>query len=272
MKYFIVIIAVITLVSTGLVGYLYLNPGYFHKKTVSQLTSDEVKDLNSRLNKFQNELANLKDIITRQSRLTDNNTLDNARIAGLEKKIQALLENKGQLNVSNIQPSPDLQANLSGLSNQNFSPELFQNPEFAKLFQDKVEESIKNIQQKQREEMGKRMSEEIQKAIAKRIEEFAKAQNLSDYQQQELNKIISDRTNKMMELFNKERSQEITREEVRTKMDSIRNESNENVKQVLSSQQYEEYKKVENTLGGGMMGGRGTLPGQGNTPPPQPGQ
>ncbi|MFH1227653.1 MAG: hypothetical protein V1701_07100 [Planctomycetota bacterium] len=271
MNYFITAIAVIALISAGLVGYLYLNPGFLlnsmpDKKVNGQITSDEVKDLNSRLNKFQNDLTNLKGIIARQSQLTENNTLYGARIAVLENKMQVIkawLENKVQSNTPDIQPSPDLQANLSGASTQNFSPELFQNPEFAKLFQNKVEESLKSIQQKQREDMEKRISEETQKAVANRIEEFAKAQNLNDYQQQELNKIISDRTNKTMELFNKERTQEITREEVRTKIDSIRNESNENVKQILTSQQYEEYKKIENIPGGGMMGERGIPPRQG---------
>ena len=146
---------------------------------------------------------------------------------------------------------------------------VFQNPEFAKLFVGKVEEAIKIIEEKQRAEQVKRNAEQLQKRITQRIDEFAKAQNLNDYQKQELTKIISDRAAKSLELFaqmrqNSDSGQQLSPEQMRAQMDTIRTESNEKVKQVLLPNQYEEYQKVENSITGN---GRGMGRGPGAQPP-----
>ena len=275
MKYFTIIIAVITLASTSLVGYLYLNPGFLlqsmpKEKAGSQITSNETKDLSSRLNKLQNELANLKNTVDSQflliQKLSSQGKVDSNSLASLEKKIQPPSENQEQSNVSNNQPAPELQPNISSSSIQILMAESFKDPEFSKLFQDKVEEAVKDVQKKQREEQAKRFAEQVQTAVLKRMADFAKAQNLNDYQQQEVTKIVSDRATKTMELFTKMRSEEISREEFISQNKAIRTESNDKVKQVLLPEQYTEYQKMENTFNRGLMGGRNMPQGQGTTP------
>lgn len=266
MKYLVVVIAVIALSSAGLLGYICLNPGFLIHTGSSgnQITSDELKNLDFRLNKLSNELTNLKDIINQQSLFIQKLKEDNLSTS-LEKRIQSSGK-QGSSDISIPLTTSDQQADSSGLQHQTFSTELFNNPEFAKIFHDKVGEVIKDIQQKEREEQMKRFSEQIQQMLTKRIDDFAKAQNLNDYQKQELNRIVSERSTKTMELFSKMRNQEITFDKLRTDGESLRKESNEQVKQILLPQQYEEYSKIEEAFNrGGMM-----QPGQGNPPPPPP--
>lgn len=275
MKYLVIVIAVLTLVSAGSVGYLYLNPGYFvhstpNDKMSSQLTSDQAKDLNSRLNKLQNELANLKDTVARQSIILQELQVE-SKLVSAGKRLQVLSsENTSGSNISNQQSLPDAKTNPAQLSYQGFSPELFNNPEFAKLFHDQVNQVVQDIQKEEQEARIQQMNAQMQQRIVRRIDEFAKAQNLNDYQKQELNKIVTDRFNKSMELFSQMRSSEnsVNPDEARTKMDTLRNESNAKVQQILLPQQYDEYKKIENQLSGG---GRGRMPqaGQGTTPAPR---
>jgi predicted HicB family RNase H-like nuclease len=265
MKYLVIIIAVITLISAGSVAYLYLNPGYLgHSISDEKLTSGEAKDFSSHLNKLRDELVNLKDTLARQSlliqKLKDDNILDKARIVNLERKLQPLpSENKGGSSISNTQTSSEAKINPFELPYQSFSPELFKDPQFAKLFHDQVNEVIKEIQKEERDEQTKQFTTQLQQRVTKRIEEFAKAQNLNDFQQQELNKIVADRINKSMELFTKMRSQEMEQQEFRTQTNTLRSESNEKVKQILLPQQYEEYQKIERQFNQGMGGGGGGM-------------
>ena len=140
------------------------------------------------------------------------------------------------------------------------------------MFSDQVSQVIKDKEKQDRDVQMKRVSDWAQQTINKGLEDFASAQNLNDYQKQELNKIVSDRAAKTMELFAQMRSQELKPEEFRAKSEAIRNENNEKVKQVLLPEQYDEYVKMENqfTRGmefGGMGGGMGRpAPAQGNTP------
>jgi len=274
MKYLVIIITVVTLASAGAVAYLYINPGSLHSisndKIGSQATSDQSKDLSSGLNKLQNELTNLKDVLARQSlsiqELSRQSGIDRDRIVSLEKKLQSLSSTPSGHHEEMSEPAKENnngKTDLSGTSYQSFSPELFNNPEFAKLFRDKVDQAIKDIQQEERDARTKQMNEQAQQRIVRIIDGFAKAQNLNDYQKQELSKIITDRLNKNMELANQVRSPDANREELRTKMETLRNESNEKVKSILLPQQYEEYKKIESQFGVGRV----RMPGQ--RPAPQ---
>jgi hypothetical protein len=270
MKYFVILIAVISLGSAVLLGYICFNNGFFTNTNLSknQITSDELKDFNRHLSDLSNELVNLKEILNRQSlfiqKLKEDNIADSARIASLEKKMQ-LSENKLDfLNASNPVTTTVKSASSELLNHGSFT-ELFNNDEFAKIFHDKVGEIIKDIQQKEREAQMKVFSDQIQQMLTKRIDDFAKSQNLNDYQHQELNKIILERSTKTMELFSKIRSQEITSDEFRTQSESLRNESNEKVKQILLTQQYEEYQKIEEAMVRGNI--NITIPTQRNPPP-----
>ena len=293
MKYLLIIVAGIAFVSAGLTGYLYLNPGFLvdsqrAKSAVSPAApSSEMQALNDRVKQLQDELLTLKVALHQQSLDLAKLTANNSRIDDFYnklKEIQTSLAASGKSTGPDAQTTPELQASSSGALPGNFSPELFQNPEFAKLFVAQVEEAIKIIEEKDRAEQRKRMAEQAQKRMTQRIEEFAKAQNLNDFQKTELTKIVDERLKKSQELFTQMRQpdnqdQPPDPDQMRAKMDTIRNESNEKVKQVLLPNQYEEYQKVENSLTGGrgMMGrgqgGRDNQPpapsqGQGSTPPP----
>ena len=191
MKYLLIIVAGIAFVSAGLTGYLYLNPGFLvdsqrAKSAVSPAApSSEMQALNDRVKQLQDELLTLKVALHQQSLDLAKFTANNSRIDDFYaklKEIQALLPNSGKSTGPDITAAPELQASSSGLLSGNFSPELFQNPEFAKLFVAQVEEAIKIIEEKDRAEQRKRMAEQAQKRMTQRIEEFAKAQNLNDFQ------------------------------------------------------------------------------------------
>jgi len=286
MKYLLIIVACIALTSAGLTGYLYLNPGFLVDSPRNNPTaispgalSGEMQELNARIKQLQGELSNLKIAINQQANDMAQLTANNSRIDDFYKKlkeIQASLPGAGKAGVSDIQTAPELQASASGPVTGSFSPELFQNPEFAKLFVGQVEEAIKQIEEKQRAEQAKRIAEQIQKRIAQRIEEFAKAQSINDYQKQELSKILVDRITKSQELFTQMRlgsdpDQSPSPEQMRVQMETLRTESNEKVKQILLPNQYEEYQKIENSLTGGRGMGRGPG-GRENQPAPAPSQ
>src|SRR3989339_230700 len=193
MKYLLILVACIALASIGFTGYLYLNPECLLGSLPKNQPSNQVsasggnEEFNARIKQLQDELFNIRNIANQQALDIAKLTANNSRIDDIYRKlkeIQAGLPNAGK----------------SGVANDPASPELFQNPEFAKLFVGKVEEAIKIIEEKQRAEQVKRNAEQLQKRITQRIDEFAKAQNLNDYQKQELTKIISDRAAKSLEL------------------------------------------------------------------------
>jgi hypothetical protein len=293
MKYLMIIVAGIAFASAGLTGYLYLNSGRLidaPRQTPTTISpgapSGEMQELNSLIKQLQDELLNLRIAVNQQANDMAQLTANNSRIDDFYKKLkelQAMLTGAGKSGVSANPATPELQVSASGVFTGSFSPELFQNPEFAKLFVVQVEAAIKQIEEKQRAEQAKRIAEQIQKRMAQRIEEFAKAQNLNDYQKQELSKILADRVAKSQELFTQMRSpnavtsdsdQPPSPEQMRTQMDTLRAESNEKVKQILLPNQYEEYQKIENRLTGGrgmgQMGPGGD--GRGATPAPATGQ
>jgi hypothetical protein len=207
---------------------------------------------------IQNELVELKDILAKQllftQKLKEDNLSDSAKIINLEKKVQdmtaivqaSLLDNYLAGNPDTKSAGKDQPVHLlDPLLNQIMSGELFKDPQFAKVFQEQVAEVVKNIQQKQREEQIEKFNEQLRQRLGKRIEDLAKSLNLNDYQQQEFSKILSERGNKTIELFSKFRVQELSAEEFRDKRETLRNEANEKVKQILLPQQYDQYKKVE---------------------------
>jgi len=257
MKYLLILVACIALASIGFTGYLYLNPECLLGSLPKNQPSNQVsasggnEEFNARIKQLQDELFNIRNIANQQALDIAKLTANNSRIDDIYRKLK------------------EFQAGSAEAFSGNFSPELFQNPEFAKLFVGKVEEAIKIIEEKQRAEQVKRNAEQLQKRITQRIDEFAKAQNLNDYQKQELTKIISDRAAKSLELFaqmrqNSDSGQQLSPEQMRAQMDTIRTESNEKVKQVLLPNQYEEYQKVENSITGN---GRGMGRGPGAQPP-----
>ncbi|MBI4712963.1 MAG: hypothetical protein HY762_06665 [Planctomycetes bacterium] len=155
---------------------------------------------------------------------------------------------------------------------------MFQDPQFAEVFQQKVEEAIKNIQQKEREEQTARFNQQMQERLIRRIDEFAKSSNLNDYQKQELNRILSDGANKTLDLVGQVRADKISRDEFNAKREAVRVEADGQVKGILLPQQYEQFQKSEQSasggfrsgmMGGGGSGGRGGGPPQTETPQPQ---
>lgn len=280
MKYIVSVLVVVVIVNSAVAGYLLLKPGtnpISNNTAKSQVASDEIVNLNFSLSKLQNVLSEMKDILAHQSvfiqKLKEDNIADSARITQLENKIQTLSsDSKLSADLPDLQKSAGPQTTIPELSYQKFSPELFKDPEFSKVFQAQVSQVIKDIEEQRRDTRDAQMEERRQQAITERISAFAKAQNLTGFQQEELTKIVSERANKERELFTQMNSQETTPEELTTKRAVIVNESNEKVKQVLTPQQYEEYQKTENQSRGrmGIGGNRRNTPGQGGVTPPSP--
>lgn len=281
MKYFLTGIIIIVIIIICITGFLYLNPSFFARENAQsdqQAISAEQVKISERLNKLHSDINNLQDILSQQvlliQKIEEENLYNSAQINSLDKKFQdtitrlqqILAGNQNFANAPGLLAPTEAQTNLHEPSYQAFSPELFNNPEFARLFQEQVDQAVKETQKKEREEQMAQFTDRINEMIKDRLNEFAKAQNLNEYQQQELNRLVMERSAKTMELFTKMRTQEITGEEFRNQQTSIRNENNNKIKQVLLPEQYEEYSKIESQFsrGGMMMGGGGR-----NQPRPQ---
>lgn len=274
MKYFIVVMIAVVILG-GFIGFLYFNQGLLvlpssasNENSGNPALSGDSKIFGMQLNKLQSDLSELKGVLTQQSlaikKLREDSLTESSRIAGLEKKLQG---QNGSLNASNSGELPDQPTDPSELSYQGFSAELFKNPEFAKVFADQVTQVIKDKEKKDRDAQMQRIADAITQTIKTRIDEFAKAQNLNDFQQQELTRLVAERSSKTMALFAQMQDQGTSRDTIRTQMDAIRNESDEKIKQVLQPQQFEEYQKIENQL----TRGAGFGPGGGRRPNAAPG-
>jgi len=284
----LVIVAVITIIVVGIGGYLYLRQNYSAPVNSADMQKmAEVQALlNQQLGKLQNDISHFQEIISQQSmsiqQLREDNINANAQVVKLERKFdeaiaklqQILAGNNNFAGTPNLLSPSDSHTSLSEPSLQGFSPELFKDPEFAKLFQDQVNQAIQDKEKKDREEQMSRFTDRIQEMVNRRVEEFAKAQNLNDFQKQELNKLVQERSSKTMELLAKMRTQDANPEDLRAQQNTLRSENNEKIKQVLLPEQYEEYLKIEAQFSrGGMMGGgggaRNAPAGQINPAPPQ---
>jgi hypothetical protein len=294
MKYFIIIIAVVIIISAGVVGYFFIKHlpiSQMHlvqdEKKSEQASTDELKTFNSRLDKLQSELVEIKLIIAKQSlfiqKIKEDTISDSSKVISLEKKFQDAIENvRTFLSENKESPNPshqplqtqieqteqidqpeDLSDSLESSLSSTYSSELFKDPNFTKEFKAKVAEVVKNIQQKQLESQMKLLNKQVQQMINKKTDYFAKKEYLNDYQKQELNNILSDRSNKVLDLFSKLRNQKILPEQFVSKRNAYRNESNEKIKQILLPQQYGQYQKIEPSLNQEMM----DLLRQNNVPP-----
>lgn len=237
---------------------------------------------------LQNEVVQLKDALSNQSvfiqKLNEDRLSDSAKILELEKQLQIamaiiqsrFLDNKSLAGVTGSSETKiDATDKMGLLSNPILTPilsgEIFKDPQFAKVFQKQVTEAVKTMQQKERKDQEEQAKEQMQQRLARRIDEFAKSANLNNYQQQEITKILSEGSNNSMDLLSRLRDQKISGEELRAKQESIRKESDEKIKLVLSSQQFEQYQKVESSILRGIMSGRqfGGPPSRNANPAPQ---
>jgi hypothetical protein len=279
MKYVISIVIACLAIGTVISGYFILSK---NTGTGAQ-TSVQPTAEGTRITKMQGELVELKETLDRQSvslqKLTEDNAANRAKITGLEQQlrnataiIQALLLEKkgGEETAGSSESGPQSSNKTTALSatllNQIASGEVFKDPQVAKAFQERVAEALKNIQQEEREAQRERFTQQMQQRLNRRIEDFATKQNLNDYQKQELVKALAEGNKQTMDLFTQVRDQKITLEQFTTQQDTIRKGVNASVQQVLSPQQYEEYKKVEPSILRGPMFGRGNR----NQPPPPP--
>jgi len=264
MKYVMVII-VTALIVAGFVGYFYFQAQQIPQTNATVMAQPSE---NGQIAELRAGINRLQEIITQQSlfiqQLKEDNLNYSAQITRLENKFEATVAKLQQIlsdypalatAPSLIAPSASRQP-LADPSFQAFSPELFQNPEFSKLFEDQVQQSIKNIEQKQQEEQAAQMATRSQERITQRVAEFAKAQNLNESQQQELNRLLLERSARTTEIFTQMQAQGANRDAIRTQQTAITNETNEKIKAVLLPQQYEEYlKTLAMQSRGGMMGG-----------------
>lgn len=285
MKYIVAISIVLSITAVALAGYFGLAKRIDSPAIVpasGETTADEITPLKSEIAKLQTELASQSVLI---EKLKADNQTDIARIVAVEKKLQdavtiiqaLLLENK------NASAAGSSQTDTGGAdkpvisTGQLFSDEVFNDPQFTEVFQQKVEQAIKNIQQKEREEQTARFNQQMQERLIRRIDDFAKSANLSDYQKQELTRILSDTSAKALDLVGQMRADKISREEFTAQRDALRVEADGQAKGILLPQQYEQFQKSEQGFfrGGMMMGGGGREggggpPRQNRTEPAQP--
>lgn len=232
MKYLIIIIAFLLVISTNVLGYLIItqNKPMTPIPSPSQ-SSNELITLKSQITKLQNELAELKNAVSRQSLL----------IQGLKEDYSAI---------------PSETSESSSEKKQPVYSELFKDPDFAKELQERIDNIVKRAQQRQGAEMTKQFTKIGKQMFDDFVDEFGKNLELDAYQQQEFTKILSDRLNKSMALmFLQFGPQKLSSEEFKRREEVIRTESNEKIKQVLLPEQYEKYQKTESQFPG--MGGGG---------------
>ncbi|MFH0889010.1 MAG: hypothetical protein V1871_07385 [Planctomycetota bacterium] len=228
MKYFVIIIALLLIASTSVLGYFVMQQSK-QITTINPQSSNDLTALKSQVAKLQTDLTELKNTIANQS----------LRIQTLKVEPSNSSENLPQARV-----------------------ELFNDPDFVKELQDRVEKLIKNAQRKQGMEIQKQVTEVVkgfnamgQQMLDDFVTEFSKTTNLDAYQKQEFSKILSDRASKTMALlFMQFGPQRLPAEEFKSRQEVIRNESNEKVKQIFLPEQYEQYQKVESQFSDPMHG------------------
>jgi hypothetical protein len=224
--------------------------------------------------KSSDEVMGLRMELSKQSALTRKLEEDNLsygnKIIILEKALKdntaimqsLLLANKSISGISGSsketgEPAIKTAGQFNPVLDPILTGEIFDDPQFAKVFYEEVIQAFKEMQKKEREEQMAQAKIQMQQRIAKRIEEFAKTASLNDYQQKEMTKILSESSSKGMDLFSQMREENLSGEELRLKQESIRKEANEKIKMLVSPQQYEQYQKIEQSiLRGGMSIGR----------------
>jgi hypothetical protein len=128
--------------------------------------------------------------------------------------------------------------------------------------EEKVNRLIEEKARKDGEARTKRIGAMWAERDKERLSRLKEDLDLTDYQAEELARILDERRKVMMEMRTKmfEGGREnLSREEItafREKMQKSRDESEEKVKSLLSSSQYEQYRKLEPS-GGGRGPGRG---------------
>jgi hypothetical protein len=287
MKTLIISIVCSIVITTAGVGYAVLS-----NKHEGQNTLQPAAEVTVQLTKMQSEMAGLKETMAKQAASLQQLTVDNSavrtKITELEQQlknaagiIQAiLLEKKDGVEKAGSSETESVSSNnpnalSAALLNQISTGEVFKDPQVAKIFQEQVAQAMKNIQEEQRQTQAERFNEQAQQRIANRITDFAKKQNLSDYQQQELLKNITESNKQGMDLFTQLRDQKITQDEFNSQRDTIRKGIEEKAQQILLAPQYEEFKKSESSIlsgplfGGGGRNQRGPNNRQPSNPQPQ---
>ena len=137
-------------------------------------------------------------------------------------------------------------------------------PALQKELQDKVLEAVEKNRAAEREEMGKRfsaMAAQRETSMIKRLEESA---GLSAYQTEELTKLLGRRREAIGEFFRtmfgrRGGGEEVDFEAIQKKVADVRQETDEEIKALLTPEQYEKFTKEESTNRRGpwsMGGGR----------------
>jgi hypothetical protein len=267
MKYLniIVIILCFIVISMGVAGYFVFKDKFLpalnspqSDKIISQTSNEEILSLKSQMARMQRELNESRDILSKQSlfmqKLQQDFMASAAKIAALEKQGSDGIINSTSQAKLDVNEQPISSSNI--LLNPSISNELFKDPQFARIFQEQVAAIVQDIQKKQLEEQIEKDNEQLKQQLNQRTEAIAKNLNLNDYQKQEFSKILLERTNKTIELAAKLRKEELTPEEYKTKVEALRNEAGEKVKQFLLPKQYDQYKKAEPTLNRILQGAR----------------
>ena len=253
MKTVIFILLALSLIVNAIAGYLLIQSKSDNdsaRDAVALATAEKLTGVADRLDRLERGFSEVKNMLIQQAsdirRLESDAAVASARTAMLKKKLDDNTPAGGldQTDVSKAEPQYGA-----------FSAEIFNNPEFAKSFHDQVEQVMNDVEKKQEDEQSKLTTNRIMAQVSRWLTEFAKAQNLSEYQSQELTKLFNERANQTMELFSQLRNQQVKWDDVRVKTETIRNDSNEKIRQVLLPEQFSEYQKAEAQFTRGMRFG-----------------
>lgn len=127
-----------------------------------------------------------------------------------------------------------------------------------KELEEKVTQLIDKKDRAESEARTKRMNAMFEERDKERLEKYRKELDLTDYQAEELAKIMGERRQAMIDMRNEifaGGAEAGTREKMRETMKKVREDSNEKVKVLLSTTQYETYEKMDTGGRGGRGGG-----------------
>lgn len=218
--------------------------------------------------KLQKEVSELKDMGVSLSvsigGLREDWLVNGSRIAELDRKVKLLLSPGGNIDNTTV-PTEGSSAGAGAqvktpketadyLQNKSGAEELFKNTEFIKMLQEQMENTIRTTQQKDKEAAMARSREYQQKRFQERIEKFAKENYCTEYQQQELSKILTETSEKLSKASvfvippGDDKDRKASFEEMRTKTEALKKESDLKIQGLLQPAQYEAYKKLNPPL------------------------
>jgi hypothetical protein len=181
-----------------------------------------------------------------------------ARVERLEARVEILEKAPPMANGSTLAPA----ASMSGSSEADASPIASAD---AEAIDERVRELVKETQTNQMKQMGKAFEGMAKQREAGMLNRLAKENGLNDWQRTEMERLLERRRAAIGEFFRSmfggeggEGGQPVDMSQIRKKIEDVQRETDEEIKTVLTPDQYEAFQSDEaNRRGGPFGGGRG---------------